>query len=333
MEMKRPVRVALILLPEATASTLLSMYDIFQLLPGVVPGETPYDVKIVSDSNRPIRTSSGIDLQPHATFAQVPHTDIVIVPSLLVQTSLWQLGRYPQLIAWLQRQHAQGAVLCSACSGVFPLLESGLFDEQPVTCHWFYEAALRKTFPQARIEIDKTLLITGQDRRLVMSGASASWHDLVLYLISRFSGPGAASACARFFLLNWHPEGQAPYARFMEDTSHDDAAVLKAQAWVRQHWMRSNPIEELVRICGLPERSFKRRFKKATGLTPMDYIQHIRIEHARQLLESSALPVDTIAADTGYEDPAFFRKLFKRLTTMTPSAYRLKFRSPYEAAG
>jgi transcriptional regulator GlxA family with amidase domain len=220
--------------------------------------------------------------------------------------------------------------MCSACSGIFPLLETGLFENEPVTCHWYYEPMLRRAFPQASICIEKALQIS-DDQRLIMSGASASWHDLVLYLITRFSGPAAATSVARFFLLNWHPEGQAPYARFMEDVSHTDAMVLQAQAWIRQNWMRANPIEEMVRISGLPERSFIRRFKNMTSLSPMEYIQHTRIEHARQLLETSALPVDTIAADIGYEDPAFFRKLFKRITTMTPSAYRLKFRIPYRS--
>jgi transcriptional regulator GlxA family with amidase domain len=326
---RKEIRVSLVLIPDVTASTLLSIYDIFTLLPRLVPGEAPYSVTIVGESTAPVSTSCAISLQAQASFADVPVTDIVIVPSLMLRTPLWPVGKYQELVAWLKRQYAQGAVLCSACSGVFPLLETGLFDEVPVTCHWYYEPALRKSFPKARIEIEKTLIIAGQEQRLVMSGASASWHDLVLYLITRFSGPAAASASARFFLLNWHPEGQAPYARFMEDTSHDDATIIKAQAWIRQHWMQTNPIDELVRSTGLPERSFKRRFKNATGLTPMDYIQHTRIEQARQLLESSTRPVDAIAADIGYEDPAFFRKLFKRLTNMTPSAYRLKFRTPY----
>ena len=245
---------------------------------------------------------------------------------------LWSGGKHPRLIEWLQHQHRLGAVMCSACSGIFPLLATGLFDREPVTCHWYYEQMLRRSFPRANICIEKALIIS-QDQRLIMSGASASWHDLVLYLINRFCGPSAATAVCRFFLLNWHPEGQASYVRFIADISHSDASVLKAQAWIRQHWMRSNSIEEIVRISGLPERSFIRRFKNSTGLSPMEYIQHTGIEHARQLLENSALLVDTIAADIGYEDPAFFRKLFKRIASMTPSAYRLKFRIPYKSVG
>ncbi|MDY6982102.1 MAG: helix-turn-helix domain-containing protein [Pseudomonadota bacterium] len=327
----REIRVSLVLIPEATASTLLSVFDIFRLFSHIVPGEKPYCVTIVADTTQPIMTASGIELKANATFDAAPVADIVIMPSLVPPTSEWPTGQHPRMMDWLRAQYAQGAVLGSACTGVFPMLEAGVYDGIPVTCHWDYERALRHSFPGADLRIDKTLIIAGPDNRLVMSGATGSWHDLVLHLISRFSGPAAATAIAKFFLLQWHPEGQAAYVRFTEDLTHNDAAIVKAQAWVRQHWTRANPVDEMMRTSGLPERSFKRRFRNATGLSPMDYVQHTRIEHAKQLLENSALPVDTIAADVGYGDAAFFRKLFKRVTTLTPSAYRMKFRTTYGA--
>lgn len=330
MKKQTEIRVCVVLLPEAAASTLLYVHDIFRLFSSVVPGETPYAVTIVGESLAPITTASAIVLKANATYESAPAADIVIVPSLLLPNFTWVSGKYPAMNQWLREQYANGATIGSACSGVFPLLEAGLLDGEPVTCHWYYESALRKCFPQADIRISRTLIVTGPDNRLVMSGASGSWHDLVLHLLSRFSGPAAANAIAKFFLLSWHPEGQAPYISFIEDTSHNDASIIKAQAWVREHWMLANPIEEMVRTTGLPERSFKRRFKNATGLSPMDYVQHTRIEHAKQLLENSARPVDEIAADIGYENPAFFRKLFKRITTLTPSDYRKKFCTAYQ---
>jgi transcriptional regulator GlxA family with amidase domain len=325
------ITVGLVLIPEAAASILLSIYDVFTMFEQVVPGDIAFEITIVSENDKPVLTASSILLQAGLTVADRAAHDVIVVPALLLPGSGWKSGNHPLLMEWLRHQYRQGAVMCSACSGIFPLMETGLFDNEPLTCHWYYEPMLRKAFPHASICIEKALQIS-DDQRLIMSGASASWHDLVLYLITRFSGPAGAMSVARFFLLNWHPEGQAPYARFMEDLSHTDAMVLQAQGWIRQHWMQASPIEEMVRISGLPERSFIRRFKNMTGLTPMEYIQHTRIEHARQLLETSSLPVDTIAADIGYEDPAFFRKLFKRITTMTPSAYRLKFRIPYRSA-
>jgi putative intracellular protease/amidase len=144
MKAGRDIRVSLVLIPEATAATLLSVHDIFSLYQQVVPGETPYAVTIVGENTMPVTTASKITLQVQAACDEVPVTDIVIVPSLLVPGPTWSSGKYPALIAWLQRQYAQGAVVCSACSGVFPLLEAGLFADEPVTCHWFYEPALQE---------------------------------------------------------------------------------------------------------------------------------------------------------------------------------------------
>ena len=329
MKSASAIHISLVLIPEATASTLMSVYDVFNLYPGIVRAENPFLVTMVSDTLAPVATASSIRFSAQATYAEVSTTDIIIVPALILPEAGWQTGKYPQLVEWLKTQYRRGAILCSTCSGIFPLMETGLLDNVPVTCHWAYAQALRQYFPEANICIEKTLVITGDDNRLIMSGASASWHDLVLYLINHFAGPAAASAVAKFCLLNWHPEGQAPYARFHEDIQHGDAAIIKAQAWIQQHWVKPNPIDEMVFASGLAERSFKRRFKNATGLSAMDYIQRIRIEHAKQLLENSVTPVDEIAARIGYEDAAFFRKLFKRITTITPSAYRMKFRTPY----
>lgn len=332
MKSASSIHISLVLIPEAIASTLMSIYDVFNLYPGIVRAETPFSITMVSDTLAPVVTASSIRFSAEATYADVATTDIIVVPALILSESGWQSGRYPQLVEWLKTQYRRGAILCSTCSGIFPLMETGLLNDVPVTCHWAYAQALRRHFPEADIQIEKTLIIAGNDNRLIMSGASASWHDLVLYLINQFAGPAAASAVAKFCLLSWHPEGQAPYTRFHEDIQHGDAAIIKAQAWIQQHWTKPNPIEQMISVSGLAERSFKRRFKNATGLSVMDYIQHIRIEHAKQLLESSVIPVDEIAARIGYEDAAFFRKLFKRITTLTPSGYRMKFRTPYRMA-
>ncbi len=327
------INISLVLIPEATASTLMSVYDVFNLYHGIVRGENPFSVSLVSDTLAPVATASAIRFTPQATYADTLRSDVIIVPALILPDGDWQNGRYSQLVEWLKSQYQHGAILCSACSGIFPLMETGLLDNMPVTCHWAYENALRKGYPSANIRIEKTLIIAGEDNRLIMSGASASWHDLVLYLINHYAGPAAANAVAKFCLLNWHPEGQAPYSRFEENIQHGDAVVVKAQAWIQQNWMKPNPVEQMMVASGLAERSFKRRFKNATGLSPMDYVQHIRVEQAKQLLEISSKSVDEIALRIGYEDPAFFRKLFKRITTLTPSAYRMKFRTPYNVVG
>ena len=160
------------------------------------------------------------------------------------------------------------------------------------------------------------------------AGASASWHDLVLYLVARHVGPTAAQAMAKFMVLQWHTDGQAPYVPFDAPTDHGDAIVLAAQEWLRTGYAVAAPVTELVERSGLPERTFKRRFARATGYAPIAYVQHVRVEEAKRRLERTSEPVDAISYAVGYEDPASFRRLFKRITGVPPGAYRRKLQLP-----
>tara|TARA_R110002110_G_scaffold175019_5_gene378365 strand:- start:138 stop:1145 length:1008 start_codon:yes stop_codon:yes gene_type:complete len=328
MKSRSVTSVSLVLLPEAMASTLISLFDVLSAVGTLANNTHVFEVSIVSDSLEPVTTASGITIAPTKTYTQVSHTDIVIVPSLLTRENRWPTEKYPQLIDWLKRQHIGGAVMCSACSGIFPLLEAGLFNQYPVTCHWSSVKTLRNSFPDVQVQIERTLIVCGEEDRLIMSGAAGSWQDLILYLVNRFAGPSTAGLTSSYFLLNWHPEGQTPYIPFQEDVSHGDGVVSKAQAWIREHSHESILVNTLTSQSGLPERSFKRRFKKATGYTTIEYIQRFRVEQAKHLLEASGLPIDEIAHRVGYDEPAFFRRLFKRITSITPSAYRTKFCAP-----
>jgi transcriptional regulator GlxA family with amidase domain len=153
-----------------------------------------------------------------------------------------------------------------------------------------------------------------------------SWHDLALHIIARYVGPSAAQAMARLLMLEWHGEGQAPYIEFMPSLDHGDAVVAQAQTWLRTHHRTSNPVAELVARFEMPRRTLERRFRRATGYLPVAYVQNLRISEAMRRLERTDLPVEEIALDVGYENTAFFRRVFKRTTRLTPGAYRRKFR-------
>jgi len=322
------LHVSIVTLPDATLSTLSGLYDVFALFDTVVPESPPFEAEIVAPAHHLVSTASGLPLNAHKTIKEVQHTDIVIIPSLLLANNKWQTGRYPQLVDWLKQMYEQGTTLCSACSGVLVLAETGLLDGCEATLHWAYEKTFRENFPDIQLRLERVLVVSGADQRFIMSGASASWHDLALYLIARYAGPAAAQSIAKFFLLQWHSDGQAPYIVFQEEKDHGDAVILKAQQWMKEHLDSDNPIEEVVLQSGLPDRSFKRRFSKATGHSPIVYMQNLRVEAAKQQLESGDRAVDEISYSIGYEDPAFFRRLFKRTTGLTPGAYRKKFRVP-----
>jgi len=177
------------------------------------------------------------------------------------------------------------------------------------------------------LQLERELIIS-EDGRLVMSGASSAWHALALYLVARFSGPATARSVAKFLMLQWHAEGQTPYIAFRESTDHGDSAVLAAQTWLQGNWRAPNPVEVMIARSGLSSRNFARRFRKATGHAPLAYVQNLRMERAKQLLENTTDAIDQISVDVGYEDPSFFRRVFKRTVGLKPVDYRRKFR-PY----
>ena len=224
--------------------------------------------------------------------------------------------------------HARGAVLCSACSGIFLLAETGLFDGKDATVHFGYARHFAAAHPAVPIHPERVLVISGLREELVSSGASTTWHDMVLYLIARYAGATDAQEVARMFALQWHQDGLAPYITFEGTSDHGDAEIQGAQRWLSTHFSVANPVEEMIKRSKLAERTFKRRFTAATGLAPIAYVQRLRIEDAKRRLERTDAPVDEISWRVGYEDAAFFRRLFKRTTGLAPGAYRKRFRIP-----
>jgi transcriptional regulator GlxA family with amidase domain len=326
--------VSLVALPDAVVSTLSGIFDVMNAfammgLPGVKAGaREPFQVEIVGEAEGPLTLASGVPINVQRAVRDIETTDIVIVPSVLLRADSWEQGRYPELVGWLKRMYERGAVLCSACSGIFLLAETGLFDGKDATVHYGYANAFACTYPAVRIHPERVLIIAGLREELVSSGASMTWHDLVLYLIARYAGATAAQDVARLFALQWHQDGLTPYMVFEGKRDHGDSAIQSAQEWLAKHFSLPNPVEELIKRSPLAERTFKRRFTNATGLTPIAYVQRLRIEDAKRRLERTDASIDEISWQVGYEDPAFFRRLFKRTTGLAPGAYRKRFRIP-----
>lgn len=328
------IDVSIIAVPEAGTS-MLGAAELFKTV-GVVWNEliesrqaTPaYRTRIVGETREPLACSNHWTAHPDTAIADVDRTDIVFIPSLWITPGGTFAGRHGPLKDWITRQYRGGAIVCASCTGVLLLADTGLLDGESATVHWAYEDGMREHYPRVALHTDKVLVESGADGRLITSGSHATWYDALLYLICRTSGREAALHAAKFFLLQWHIDGQTPYRAFQERLAHDDAVIRECQNWLRGNYSHPTPVDAVEQQSGIAPRSFKRRFRNATGMTPLAYVQELRVEQAKSLLETSDTAIDEVGWRIGYEDVAFFRRLFKRLTGLTPRDYRRKFRLP-----
>lgn len=327
-----PIPVAILAFPATTASVVYGMYDLFLsagrdwgMVVDGVPGPERYAVRIVAARPGEFTATNEIPLRPQATCAAAGRPDIICVPEVALPPSASTTGLFDSEIAWLRECHAAGSIIATACSGAVLLAEAGLLEGEEATTHWAYCDVLAERFPGIRLRPRSALVAAGEGQRLVMAGGGTSWLDLVLYLIGRTAGLEIAMQVARINLIDWHSVGQQPYARLARSRQAEDAVIARCQVWIASNYAERAPVAAMVRLSGLPERSFKRRFMEATGLAPLEYVHTLRLEEAKQMLEAGDEPVEAVATAVGYEDAGFFSRLFRRKVGLTPAQYRRRF--------
>ena len=328
----------IVAVPETAGSALYGMLDVlasagnlWQQLVGVEAGAKLIAPKIVSPLSHEFECGNGIPVKPELEISDQLAAEIVILPELWLAPDEDLKGRYPELMEWIRQCYRDGASIYSACSGAIMLAETGLLDGRKATSHWGYQNLFRVSYPKVKFEPEPNLCFADTSGRIVTAGGTSSWHDLAIHIISRHCSTGEALRIAKVYLLKWHSEGQLPFEALVRHVPHADAMVRKCENWLGEHFRKAEPVARVVDHAGAPERTLKRRFKAATGTTLMDYVQNLRIEEAKRFLETGTTPFDDIAAEVGYENPGFFRRLFKRRTGLTPSDYRRMFQS-YGAA-
>jgi transcriptional regulator GlxA family with amidase domain len=207
----RPRHISLVALPDAAVSPLFGIYDVMKAHALMSPesgDDAPFQIDIVGEEEGRLKLSNDVPIDVPRAIESVDTTDIVIVPPVIVDGSGWQKGRYPRLVEWLRAMHERGAVICSACSGIFLIAETNLLDDKDATVHLDYASAFAAAFPRVAIHPERALVISGSRDELVTSGASTTWHDIVLYLIARYAGVTTAQGVARAFGLQWYQDGQ-----------------------------------------------------------------------------------------------------------------------------
>lgn len=331
----KPIHVSLVVFPECDPSIIYGVFDtlwaagrFWNVSKGLPPGPPLFEPRLVSAEPGPLKLVTGVSIIPQDTIADVHRTDVVFVPNVMVDTahSLRALDR--RLLDWIVHMHEQDAQLYAACGGALVLAEAGLLDGHQATTHWSYAPLFRREFPNVALHEDRILVQSGAGHSMVCSGGASSWQDLALLIVAKYGGTEEAIRMSKLFLYQWHRDGQLPYASMIQNVDHGDAAILRCQTWIAQNYERPDIVAELVSQSGLPKRTFDRRFRAATGYSPLAYIQALRVEEAKQLLETSAMRAEAVGREVGYEDSASFRRLFRRLAGMPPGDYRRKFQVP-----
>ena len=331
------VNVSIVVPPEAEPSVVAGAYDALWAA-GVLwnrvmgePEQPRFLPELVGITRDPIKTSTGISISPHRTLADGPAAHIVLVPTLFIASGGDFGQRNPDLIEWVRKAHADGSQVFSICTGSFLLAEAGLLDGLDATTHWAFAERMKAEYPQIRVHADRVLVAATTDGSIVTCGGAASWMDMVLYLVGRFATSEIAMRLAKVQMFDWHHKGQTPYSRLTTRPQLADRLIHDSQAWLADHYSDADPVAEMIRLSGLSRSTFGRRFQIATGHAPLDYVQRVRIEEAKQMLEMEDRTIERVASQVGYDDAVSFRRLFKRMVGETPASYRRR-QSVSEAA-
>jgi transcriptional regulator GlxA family with amidase domain len=323
------MKCTLLLLDNSPVTSVTGPMEIFSLANSLVPKNQRMQLQLVSPSGNDVACLGGLSLsvhgQPDYEKADDPGneqtTDLVIVGAIGHPDH--RPAEYDSnILDWIRKQYYQGSRVASICTGSFVLAATGLLDGMAATTHWQCASLFRQRFPQVKLK--EQVMITEQERLFCSAGASA-YQDMSIYLVRVLWGEVIADQCAKALLIDLDRHGQSQYASFQPYRQHNDELILGLQGWLDDHYKQDLTMVELAERVHLSERQFKRRFKQATQVSPLAYVQSLRMELAKKLLATTNKPISEVSHLSGYEDLRFFRQLFKRFTALSPSEYRQKF--------
>ena len=321
------IEVTVLFLEDTFSSTATGPMEVFRhsgtlwnYLTGLRPSPR-FRVTTASVDGRPVRCDGPIHIQPEAPLSAIRKTDLIFIPTTGI--NIHDVAeRNAAVVPWLRRWHKRGAAIASVCSGVGLVAATGLLDGKRATTHWGLAERFREMYP--KVKWMPELMVT-EDRGFYCGGGVHAALDLSLYLVEKFCGHEVAVQSAKALLIETPRAWQAGFAIVPLKTEHTDDSISVAQDWLHENFPRNFPLEVAARRAGMSLRNFVRRFKEATGDSPLIYLQKLRIAAAKRLLESDRRTVQEISDAVGYQDAAFFRQLFERHTGASPSAYRQRF--------
>lgn len=320
-------QVAVLAFDGVFASALTGVVDLLTLA-GVTwnriqgePLDRQFQVKIVSWDGNPVRCTPAIRMAVDGSIDQIERVDLVVVPTIGARIED-VLQQQQQVLPWLQKMHANGADLASNCTGAFLLAEAGLLDNRTATTHWGFSQQFRRRYPA--VNLQERELIT-RDENIFCAGGGIAWRDLCILLVERYCGQDRARELARAFVIDVRNDLQSVYAGLPAHTYHQDEQVHTVQAWIHEHFHEPTSLAQLAEKVHISPRQLQRRFTSALGEPPLQYLQRVRIEAARKMLERGNSNLARLSEQVGYQDVSSFSRLFKRHTGLSPSHYRQRF--------
>ena len=260
-------------------------------------------------------------VKPHTSVSAISKTDLIIIPSLNHNyTHALQLNE--ALIPWIQHQRRRGAEIASICTGGFLLAASGMLDGKSCSTHWSAAEDFRSLFPNVKLQTDQ--LIT-DEKGIYTNGGAYSFLNLIIYLIEKYFDRQTAIYCSKVFQIEPDRKSQSAFTIFRGQKQHDDELVKQVQIYLEQNFHEKISVEELSSRFSVGRRNFDRRFIKATGNTPIEYLQRVKVESAKKGLETSRKTVSEIMYEVGYSDLKAFREVFRKFTGMSPVEYKGRY--------
>lgn len=285
-------------------------------------GKPPkFRVELVSEKLKNVMLADQAQFICDKTLDNVIHTNLVIVPAFKGEPGK-VLDKNRVMVDWIKAEHAKGAEIASLCVGSYFLAEAGLLNGKPCTSHWAAIDDLRRRYPQIKARPDQVL--TDQDGIYTGGGAFSSLN-LIVYLVEKFCGKEVGIKASKNFSIHMDHLSQAHFSVFKGQRQHSDNDIAKAQSFIEDNYTRDISLEQTAKRFNMSKRNFIRRFKKATHNTPLEYLQRVKVEAAKQGLEMKGQNISAIMYEVGYNDMKTFRDVFKRITGLTPQAYRKKY--------
>lgn len=280
-----------------------------------------FDIEIVTETGEAVNGFSKFPIQAQKSIRTKLRYDLIYVPGFVGDVEELLLKQH-KLINWLTRQQVKGTTLAAACNGNFLLAEAGVLNGKRATTHWSLSDVFRKRYKEITLEPEKIIIDNGS----VLSAAGVTaYFNLALFLVERYGSKELALTSAKVFLVDSGRKIQTPYQMFQVAKNHGDEEIVSVQDWLETNFNENITLEKMMGVCNLGKKTLMRRFKKVTGETPLIYLQKLRIENAKRLLESKRVSFNEITWKVGYNDVSSFHRVFKSQTGLTPIEYRSKF--------